>query len=340
MLTAAPAEAEVTQQQLRDAREEANARAAELSTQLEELDQIQSQQAAYEAQIAGLEERITDRQREIALSALAAKEQARAMYVSAGSSAGQAAATPEGITRLGTKNAYLEVVVDTDTDAANRLTFLQEDAAALQDQLRPLVAQQEDLANQASALSDEMQQRLGEANDEYQALYSQWQKEEAARQRAAALAAQRAAAEASGRYNGPIDATGRTCPVAGPTYFRDSWGDPRPGGRAHHGTDLIAAEGTPLVAIENGSVWSIGYNYLGGNGIYIRGDSGDIYYYAHLSKYVPGIYAGMRVAVNQYIGYVGHTGDATTPHLHLGWYPGGYANGIKNPYPLVVALCN
>ena len=178
VLTAAPAEAEVTQQQLRDAREEANARAADLSAQLEELDQIQSQQAAYEARIAGLQEQITDRQREIALSELAAKEQARAMYVSAGSSAGQAAATPEGITRLGTKNAYLEMVVDTDTDAANRLTFLQEDAAALQDQLGPLLAQQEDLANQASALSDEMQQQLSEANADYQALYSQWQKED------------------------------------------------------------------------------------------------------------------------------------------------------------------
>jgi predicted nucleic acid-binding Zn-ribbon protein len=131
MVAAAPAEAEVTQQQLTDARAEANARAAELSAQLEELDQILSQQAAYEAQIAGLQERITDRQREIALSALAAKEQARAMYVSAGSTAVQAAATPEGITRLGTKNAYLQVVVDT---AGGQPTHLpQEDAAALQD---------------------------------------------------------------------------------------------------------------------------------------------------------------------------------------------------------------
>jgi len=205
--------------------------------------------------------------------------------------------------------------------------------------LQGLLAQQEDLANEASAISDEMQQQLAAANDEYQTLYSQWQTEEAERQRRARAAAAAAAAAAAGRYDGPIDATGRMCPVAGATSFRDSWGDPRPGGRQHHGTDLMAAEGTPLVAIENGVVLSAGYDYLGGNGLTIRGDSGDIYYYAHLSRYVPGISAGVRVGVGQYVGYVGHTGDATAPHLHLGWYPGGYANGIRDPYPLVLKLC-
>lgn len=129
----------------------------------------------------------------------------------------------------------------------------------------------------------------------------------------------------------------RVCPVDGATTFNDSWGAPRPGGRTHTGTDLLAAEGTPLVAIEAGYIWSPGWHSAGGLGLYIRGDSGDIWYYAHLSAYVTGLVGGLRVEVGQRVGYVGHTGNASTPHLHLGWQPGGGA--YANPYPIVAGLC-
>lgn len=129
----------------------------------------------------------------------------------------------------------------------------------------------------------------------------------------------------------------KVCPVDGATTFTDSWGEPRPGGRTHAGTDLLAAEGTPLVAIEAGSIWSPGWHSAGGLGLYIRGDSGDTWYYAHLSAYVTGLVAGMRVEPGQRVGYVGHTGNASTPHLHLGWQPGGGA--YQNPYPVVAGLC-
>ena len=338
--------AEVSQQQLTDARATMNAKAAELDAQLEELDQILLVQAGYETRIANLQDQITARDREIALSALAAKEQARAMYVSAGSSAAQAAASPESITRLGTKNAYLGVVVDSDTDAVNRLSFLQEDQSALQEQLRGLVAQQEDLANQASALSDEMQTLLSAANDEYQAVYAQWQKEEAERQRKAreeaarrsAVAAAAAGAAANYTSSAFVSASGRTCPVSGANSFRDSWLEPRDyRGGLHHGTDLVAAEGTPLVAVESGYVWSIGYHWAGGNGLYIKGNSGDIYYYAHMQGYASGMSAGTRVGVGQLVGYVGHTGAASVSHLHIGFQPGG--GPLVNPYQLMVKLC-
>ena len=346
LTTVAPAGAEVSQQQLSDARAEMNAKAAELDSQLAELDRILIQQTAYETRIANLQDQINDRDREIALSALAAREQATAMYVSAGSSAAQAAVSPEGITRLGTKNAYLDVVVDADVDAVNRLVFLQEDQAALQEQLEGLVSEQEDLANQASALSDEMQQVLAEANEDFQVLYSQWQTEEAERQRKAREAAARASAQAAAAaaaasgYSSSafVDPSGRTCPVAGANTFRDSWLEPREyRGGFHHGTDLIAAEGTPLVAAENGYISSMGYHWAGGNGLYIRGDSGDIYYYAHMQGYYPGISTGTRVGVGQYVGYVGRTGAASVSHLHIGYQPGG--GPLVNPYQLMVKLC-
>lgn len=346
LLTAAPAGAEVTQAELTEARAKVTEKSVELEEELAVLDSVLAQQATYELRIAGIEDEIDGREREIALWALAAREQARAMYVSAGASSLQALVSPEGITRLGTKTAYLDAVVDVDVDVVNQLVFLQQDYAALSGELTRLVAQQEDLAEQLSAVTADLMTELGAVNDEYQALYSVWQTEEAERQRRRAAELQRqraaaaAAAAASNNYtsSGFVDPSGRTCPVDGANTFRDSWLEPRSyrGGK-HHGTDLIAALGTPLVAIEAGYVYSMSWHWAGGNGLYIRGNSGDIYYYAHMQKYAPGLSAGDRVAVGNLVGFVGSTGISSINHLHLGYQPGG--GPLVNPYQLMVALC-
>jgi murein DD-endopeptidase MepM/ murein hydrolase activator NlpD len=344
--TAIPAGAEVTDAELREARAIAAEKSAELEDELAVLDAIVAQQAHTEQRIANLQEAMSDREREIAISALAAREQARAMYVSAGATAFQAAVSPEGITRLGTKNAYLDAVVDVDVDAVNQLEFLQQDFAALESELNVLVAEQAELAEEAAAVTEGLMAELDEANAAYQALYSQWQKEEAERQRRRAeqlardRAAAAAAAAASGNYASSafVDASGRTCPVDGANTFRDSWLEPRSyRGGYHHGTDLIAAPGTRLVAMEAGYVYSMGWHWAGGNGLYIRGNSGDIYYYAHMQGYAPGLSTGDRLGVGQPVGYVGSTGVSSINHLHLGYQPGGGA--LVNPYQLLVKLC-
>jgi murein DD-endopeptidase MepM/ murein hydrolase activator NlpD len=125
--------------------------------------------------------------------------------------------------------------------------------------------------------------------------------------------------------------------VAGPHTFRDSWLEPRPGGRQHHGLDMVAAMGTPLVAVETGVVYGTGWHYLGGINLYLRGDSSDVYYYAHLSGFAAGIADGVRVNKGQTVGYVGDTGNAGVPHLHLGYQPAG--GPLTNPYQLMVKLC-
>lgn len=127
------------------------------------------------------------------------------------------------------------------------------------------------------------------------------------------------------------------CPVDGAVTFRDSWGEPRPGGRTHTGVDMMASTGTPLVAIEDGYIWYMSWHYAGGNGLYIQGNSGDRWYYAHLQGYASGISTGTRVSAGQVVGYVGSTGNASVPHLHLGWLPGGAY--YENPYPVVAAVC-
>ncbi len=283
------ASAEVTQDQLREARARVTEKSIELEDELTALDDVLAVQEGYQSRITAIQDEIAERERQIALSAFAAREQARAMYVSAGSATFEAAVSPEGITRLGTKDAYLDAVVDVDVDAVNQLVFLQEDHASLQAELEGLVGSQEELAAQATAMTETLLAELQVVDDEYQALYEQWQEEEAERRRKAeeerrrraAAAAAAAAAESNYSSSAFVDPSGRTCPVAGANTFRDSWLEPRDyRGGVHRGVDMIAARGTPLVAIESGVVWSMGWHWAGGNGLYIRGDSGDIYYYA------------------------------------------------------------
>ncbi len=342
---ALPAQAEVTRSELDAARAEISAISVDLEDELAELDAAVSQQFVFEAQISRIQDDIAGRDREIALAALEARDRARSMYVSAGAGDFQAAVSPESITRLGTKTAYLEAVVDLDVNVVNQLEFLQADRFDLQQKIERLIGQQEDLTAELDARSNEILARLTVANDRYQALYDQWKTEEAARQAAAAAARRRqaaaaaaAAAAASGYASSAyVDPSGRTCAIAGANSFSDTWGAPRSGGRTHTGLDMVAAMGTPVVAIENGYIWSPNWHWAGGNGVYVRGDSGDIYYYAHLQGYAPGLYDGQRVGVGQVIAYNGNSGNAAVPHVHLGYQPGG--GPLTNPYQLMAKLC-
>lgn len=100
--------------------------------------------------------------------------------------------------------------------------------------------------------------------------------------------------------------------------------------RPHLGHDMLAATGTPVVAVESGVVEALGWNQYGGWRIGIRSfDSKRYYYYAHLRQnrpYAEGLAVGQTVTAGDVIGYVGHTGYSTTEnvnninvsHLHFG----------------------
>ncbi len=137
----------------------------------------------------------------------------------------------------------------------------------------------------------------------------------------------------------PPPENGKTCPVNGAVSFTDTWGAPRSGGRSHQGVDMIAARGTPLVALESATVQRIGNGGLGGKTVWLRAGSGDTYYYAHLDGWASGLRVGQSLEVGELLGYVGNTGNAvyTIPHLHFEYHPGG--GGAVNPYPLVADLC-
>ena len=87
--------------------------------------------------------------------------------------------------------------------------------------------------------------------------------------------------------------------------------------RMHQGVDFAAREGAPVLASADGIVTEAGLQGGYGNMIRIRHAGGWGTGYAHLSGYAPGIAPGAAVTRGEVIGFVGHTGLATGPHLHF-----------------------
>ena len=121
--------------------------------------------------------------------------------------------------------------------------------------------------------------------------------------------------------------------------FRDTWGAPRSGGRRHQGTDVMAPFNVPVYAFTSGVVLRRSTSRLGGLGLYLRGDDGATYFYAHLNGYTAAGSAGRRVVAGEQLGFNGYTGNATrsAPHVH---FERRAASGSKqNPYAYLVAAC-
>lgn len=145
----------------------------------------------------------------------------------------------------------------------------------------------------------------------------------------------------NGSSSGP-DA-GFLFPVATDDYvFGNDWGYPRPDLAdvpRHRGNDIFADKGTPLVAVENGVISKVGWNELGGWRLWLQGDSGAEYYYAHLSKYAPDLAVGEVMKRGDLVGFVGDSGDAQGGpyHLHFEIHPWGADKDPINPYPVLKA---
>ena len=128
--------------------------------------------------------------------------------------------------------------------------------------------------------------------------------------------------------------------MAGASTWYNDWLAPRSGGRLHQGVDMIAVRGTPLVAIEAGVIQRIGTtSSLGGNTIWLRGNGGDEWYYAHMDTHASGLFVGQSVTAGQAVGTVGSTGNAsyTVPHLHFEYHPGG--GSAAYPHDIIASLC-
>jgi murein DD-endopeptidase MepM/ murein hydrolase activator NlpD len=189
------------------------------------------------------------------------------------------------------------------------------------------------------ATADHLAYEMGQLQLRLQSLdAARAEAETMAREKLAAVEVVRDMIEREGGLVPGVVIDGIACPIGQPRSYRDSWGAARSGGRSHKGTDIMAPYGTALYAYESGVVTRMGNGGLGGISLFLNGDSGNRYYYAHLSGYVDGISPGTRVEAGQPIARNGDSGNAAgLPHLHFEVFPGG--GGNVNPYPYVQRAC-
>ncbi len=109
-------------------------------------------------------------------------------------------------------------------------------------------------------------------------------------------------------------------PVSGVTADRlaDTFTAARSGGRSHDAIDIIAPQGTPVLAAVDGEIIKFFDSVPGGITIYqLSEDKRYIYYYAHLQRRADGLQPGGIVKQGTTIGYVGDTGNAGPGNYHL-----------------------
>jgi murein DD-endopeptidase MepM/ murein hydrolase activator NlpD len=137
---------------------------------------------------------------------------------------------------------------------------------------------------------------------------------------------------------------GYVFPVYGPASFTNSFNAPRATTGWHHGEDIFAPLGAPVLAVADGIVYSVGWNRVGGLRFWLQDTAGNEFYYAHLSAFSPLAINGAQVRAGDVIGFVGNTGDAehTPYHLHFEIHPvsllyRGYDGSAVPPYPYLMA---
>jgi peptidoglycan LD-endopeptidase LytH len=318
---------------LEDARRRQRALEAELQAATAELQAAEAALARATDQLAYDKGQLAaaDRQAIGAKAALAG--QAAAMYRSGGLAIADAlldrdpALVPgrvEMATVLVTRHAQLiedaQVAGDAYRSVLDRVTKGYERAKALRDQARSAVGRLEAGLEEAQAL----EARLVRLEQRRQA------------QAAAKVKATPDPPPPPGGGGGG-GGSGKACILERPYSYVDSWGAARSGGRSHQGTDVMAPHGARVFAFVNGVVSRESTSTNGGIQLYLQGDNGVEYFYAHLSGYA--VSTGTRVRAGQLIAYNGQTGNAryTAPHVHFEVHPGG--GSPVNPYPHLKPVC-
>jgi murein DD-endopeptidase MepM/ murein hydrolase activator NlpD len=142
----------------------------------------------------------------------------------------------------------------------------------------------------------------------------------------------------------PAPARTAVFPVRGPYTFGGD-GARFGAGRAdhvHQGQDVVAAEGTPVVAPVAGFVHWSAYQAKGaGYYVVVRAADGTDYVFMHLQAGSIAVRKGQALAPGQRLGLVGSTGGSSGPHLHFEAWPDGWwssaASKPIDPLPVLQA---
>lgn len=338
-LAALPARAD-TAADLETAEQQATAAHAELDRvarlwQDAEAQLAQAQDAAHSAtaRIGELEHQLTAVQAQ--LNARAAE-----IYMAGGSQPAVALITSASLSDAADRLQYASALAQQDADLATRVAVQTQELNWQREQLAGAIRSR---ASATASLQVQADVIRGKVAD-YEARAADLQRRLAAEQVPAAQAlvvptpGSPPGAPSPGGTPAPVSGSGwlQTCPVNGPNSFVDSFGDPRPGGRTHEGIDLIAAEGTPVVATHAGIVHHTTSGPGGYGTVLFHDGSADWTFYTHFSAYAgPG--DGGHVNAGETIGLVGSTGDTSVDHLHFEYHPGG--GGAIDPYSALLGVC-
>ncbi|MGI8709080.1 MAG: murein hydrolase activator EnvC family protein [Actinomycetota bacterium] len=262
-------------------------------------------------------------------------ERANAMYRTGSSGMVEVLFSADDFSDLTSRAELMSRVSLDDSGVFVRLYRAEKELAALSAQLSDEKARLADTEERMEAEAQRLQGEFDAVAAEYEELQAKLAAQAEAAKAANSAPAAPSAPSAPSAPQAPVRFTGgMTCPVAGPVSFVDSWGDPR-AGHTHVGVDMMAAYGTPVVAITSGTVTYAAYDGSGGNMIFLSGDDGNQYWYLHNQQ---NLVTGGHVSAGQQIATVGDTGNAVgTPHVHFEYHPGGGAP--VNPYPLVASIC-
>lgn len=304
---------------LADLRDDLNAQVAAWQAAEAQLARSRDEAAALRAEIGDLEGEFLQAQRTFDL-------RAQELFMSGGDPTFVALLTAGSATEVADRWEFAQQVALGDQDLATRVAAQTERMRWLRGRLAEAIDEEALAADRLQATVDSLEGKVSSTLGQISDLQEELRQE------------QRLAAVGTGG-GGSVDVTGsgaiQTCPVAGPNSFVDSFGDPRSGGRTHEGIDMIAARGTPVVAVHSGRVHRTSSS-IGGLGIVVFHDgSSDWTFYTHFDSYAQ-YGEGAHVSAGTVIGYVGNTGT-TTYHLHFEYHPGGGA--AVNPYSTLVAVC-
>ncbi len=231
----------------------------------------------------------------------------------------------------GESESYLSVLLDATSasDFLSRVKFLSEANLGDRTSIESLELEKVALVAQQRELADVRQESRAKVAELEAALTQLGAKLDEMLSVLATLPAQQA-----------IAVNGFVFPSVEPFSYTNDWGNCRQGcTRKHKGTDVFCVWGAPLRAAENGKIVNANTTGLGGVSLWVSGESGTEYYYAHMSSFYPGVDNGTEVVAGQFVGFCGNSGNArsTPPHVHFQVHPDGRSAPGINPFPILKA---
>ncbi len=330
-------------------------RALEARTELlaEEIYRAEARIEETEFNLADIRDRIREAERRYEEAREQFDQRAVEMFTGGGGSSFVFLLDASSMTDFMDRLEFTGALADADAALATTMTNLGNRLVMERNDVEGLLMQQREARAALQARSEELRQQFEEQQAAFQRIVDRRAEAErivsqvkAKYQRELAAMVPSATASGGGTVSGPNPFS--VCPVGDPHALTDSFGAPRYGGgyHLHAGNDIMAPEGIPIYATFAG-IASDSSNSLGGLAVTVAGAAGYTYN-AHMVE------IGQLGSVNagDVIGYVGATGDTSTPHNHFEWHPNGlpsswpaspYGYSIVgdavNPYPLLAAVC-